>query len=278
MRSSTCSTPTRRRPAATSRAAGSCGGGAARTSRRSGRHVPQHPRRLDHKGKLLGLSYFVSTRGVMHVNLKKYGELGYSERTCRRAGTSSTTSSRRAGQGREAAVPAALFNEWYGISWAFNFEVLNRGGTLADPETHKPMLTTDKNGPAYKTLAAWKKIWNDKLVPEEVLTYNESAYIDAYASGRYVFSPQQLYDLETFNARTGRRSPATPASCPTRARAGACSIRRMYLMTSRKRDDAVTERREAVRQLVRLQGPERRDLRRPAAGCRNRCCSPATGR
>ena len=32
-----------------------------------------------YKGKLLGLSYFVSTRGVMHVNLEKYYELGYTD-------------------------------------------------------------------------------------------------------------------------------------------------------------------------------------------------------
>ena len=41
-----------------------------------------YPNILDawsYKGKLLGLSYFVSTRGVMPVNLKKYYELGYSD-------------------------------------------------------------------------------------------------------------------------------------------------------------------------------------------------------
>ena len=76
---------------------------------------------------------------------------------------------------------------------------MNRGGQVAHPDTHEPLLTTDPEGPAYKTLEDWKRIWNDGLVSEEVLTYNESSYIDAYASGRYVFSPQQLYDLETFN-------------------------------------------------------------------------------
>ena len=107
-------------------------------------------------------------------------------------------------------------NEWYGISWGFDFEVMNRGGQVAHPDTHEPLLTTDMDGPAYKTLEDWKRIWNDGLVSEEVLTYNESSYIDAYASGRYVFSPQQLYDLETFNRedRLADRRPRQPPALP----------------------------------------------------------------
>ena len=41
-----------------------------------------YPAMLDawtYKGKLLGLSYFVSTRGTMHVNLQKLEEIGMSE-------------------------------------------------------------------------------------------------------------------------------------------------------------------------------------------------------
>jgi multiple sugar transport system substrate-binding protein len=194
-----------------------------------------------YKGKLLGLSYFVSTRGVMHVNLKRYGELGFAEKDLPKDWDELYDQVYRL---KDKGVAQPLlphwFNEWFGISWGFDFEVMNRGGQLADPESHKPMLTKDKNGPAYKTLAAWKRVWNDKLVPEEVLTYNESAYIQAYASGRFVFSPQQLYDLETFN-RPDRSQIAGHASLvPYKGQSWGLIDSAMYLMTARQRDDALT--------------------------------------
>jgi multiple sugar transport system substrate-binding protein len=204
-----------------------------------------YPNILDawtYKDQLLGLSYFVSTRGVMHVNLKMYDELGYTAADFPKNWDELYA---QVYEIRDKGVDQPLLphwlNEWYGISWAFVFEVLNRGGKLADPETHEPMLTTDEGGPAYKTLAAWKELWNAGMVPEEVLTYNESSYIDAYASGRYVFSPQQLYDLETFN-RPDRSQIAGHASLlPYQGQSWGLLDSAMYLMTSRERDDPVTE-------------------------------------
>ncbi|MEM7212683.1 MAG: extracellular solute-binding protein [Pseudomonadota bacterium] len=195
-----------------------------------------------YKGKLLGLSYFVSTRGVMHVNLKKYDELGYSDADFPKNWDELYAQLYEIkDKGVDQPFLPHWINEWYGISWAFDFEVMNRGGTIADAEAHTPMLTTDEDGPAYKTLAAWKQIWNDGLVPEEVLTYNESSYIDAYASGRYVFSPQQLYDLETFN-RPDRSQIAGYASLlPYQGQSWGLLDSAVYLMTSRDRDDALTD-------------------------------------
>ncbi|MEZ5866536.1 MAG: hypothetical protein R3D25_21605 [Geminicoccaceae bacterium] len=118
---------------------------------------------------------------------------------------------------------------------------MNRGGDFADPETHQPTLDTSEGGPAWATLEDWKRIFNDGLVPEEVLTYNESAYIDAYASGRYVFSPQQLYDLETFN-RPDRSQIAGEASLlPYQGQSWGLLDSAVYLMTSRERDEAHTD-------------------------------------
>ena len=194
-----------------------------------------------YKGKLLGLSYFVSTRGVLHVNLKKYAELGYGDGDFPAdwdALYDQLYEMRE--KGEQTPFLPHWINEWYGISWAFNFEVMNRGGIIADPETHAPRLTTDPEGPAYKTLEDWKRIWNDGLVPEEVLTYNESAYIDAYASGRFVMSPQQLYDLETFN-RPDRSQIAGHASLlPYQGQSWGLLDSAVYLMTSRERGEAHT--------------------------------------
>jgi len=194
-----------------------------------------------YKGKLLGLSYFVSTRGVMHVNLKKYGELGLTDADFPKTWDELYDQIYDLrDKGVDQPFLPHWINEWYGISWAFNFEVMNRGGEVAHPETHEPLLTADADGPAYKTLEDWKRIWNDGLVPEEVLTYNESSYIDAYASGRYVFSPQQLYDLETFNREDRSQIAGYASLLPYQGQSWGLLDSAMYLMTSRERSDPQT--------------------------------------
>ena len=95
--------------------------------------------------------------------------------------------------------------------------------------------------PAYKTLEDWKRIWNDGLVPEEVLTYNESSYIDAYASGRFVFSPQQLYDLETFNREDRSQIAGYASLLPYQGQSWGLLDSAVYLMTSRERGDGHTD-------------------------------------
>ena len=204
-----------------------------------------YPNILDawsYKGQLLGLSYFVSTRGVMHVNLKTYYELGYTDADFPANWDELYD---QLYEIREKGVDQPLLphwiNEWYGISWGFNFEVMNRGGEVAHPDTHEPLLTTDPDGPAYKTLEDWKRIWNDGLVPEEVLTYNESSYIDAYASGRYVFSPQQLYDLETFNREDRSQIAGHASLLPYQGQSWGLLDSAVYLMTSRERGDGHTD-------------------------------------
>jgi multiple sugar transport system substrate-binding protein len=201
-----------------------------------------YPNILDawtYKGKLLGLSYFVSTRGIIHVNLKKLQELGI----------------------KESALPANWdqlwdfvfelkkkgvqypflphwFNEWYGISWAFEFEVLNRGGQIADSETHKPMLTTD--GVAAETLKDWKRVWNAGLVPKEVLQYLEPDYMDAWASGEYVMSPQQMYDFKRFNEERYSNFAGYDIPLPYKGQSWGLIDSAMYLMSSRERSPQYT--------------------------------------
>ena len=204
-----------------------------------------YPNILDawsYKGNLLGLSYFVSTRGVMHVNLKKYNELGYSDADFPADWDALYDQLyEMRDKGVDQPFLPHWINEWYGISWGFNFEVMNRGGEVAHPETHEPLLTTDADGPAYKTLEDWKRIWNDGLVPEEVLTYNESSYLDAYASGRYVFSPQQLYDLETFNREDRSQIAGHASLLPYQGQSWGLLDSAVYLMTSRERSEGHTD-------------------------------------
>ncbi|MHA1549251.1 MAG: ABC transporter substrate-binding protein [Alphaproteobacteria bacterium] len=195
-----------------------------------------------YKGRLLGLSYFVSTRGVMHVNLKKYGELGMADADFPKDWDALYDQLYALkDKGVDQPFLPHWINEWYGISWGFIFEVMNRGGEVAETDSHAPLLTTDAGGAAYKTLEDWKRIWNDGLVPEEVLTYNESAYIDAYASGRYVFSPQQLYDLETFNREDRSQIAGYASLLPYQGQSWGLLDSAVYLMTSRERTPEHTE-------------------------------------
>jgi hypothetical protein len=204
--------------------------------------LPQFKDAWSYKGKLLGLSYFASTRGCIHTNLLAYGKAGMADKDFPKD-WDELYDQVYALQGKGVAAPFLphWFGEWYGISWGFVLEVLNRGNTIADPETHKPTLTTDATGPAYKTLAAWKKLWKSKLVPQEVLTYSEAAYIDAFASGRYVFSPQQIYDVQTMN-KVGRSQIAGHCTIlPIDKQPWGIIDSALYVMSSRKRPDAVTE-------------------------------------
>jgi len=187
-----------------------------------------------YKGKLLGLSYFVTTRGVLHVNLKKLPEAGLTE-----ADLPATWDDlydqlyRIRDEGIKYPFLPHWFAEWYGISWAFAFETLNRGGRVADPETHKPLVTMD--GPAGDTLRAWKKIWNDGLIPEEILSYLEPDFMEAWGSGEYVYSPQQMYDFKKFNEARYSRFAGYCSPVPYQGQSWGLLDSAMYLMSDRPR-------------------------------------------
>lgn len=193
-------------------------------------------------GKLLGLSYFVTTRGAMHVFTKPYLEAGFTEEQLP-TNWDALYDMVYALKDKGVATPILphWFGEYFGISWGFIFEVMNRGGMIADPDTHEPKLTVD--GPAGKTLAAWKKLWKSGLVPEEVFSYNEAGYIDAFRSGRYVFSPQQLYDLKTFNDKAQSGDVAGHVTLlPGTEQSWGLIDSALYLMTARKgRSEAATD-------------------------------------
>jgi len=192
-----------------------------------------------YKGQLLGLSYFVTTRGVIHVNKQKFEELGYSE-----ADYPATWDElydmlyELRDKGVQHPFLPHWFGEWYGISWAFVFEVMNRGGQVADPETHAPLVTVD--GPAGETLRDWKRIWNDGLVPREVLSYKEPDYLQAWGSGEYIFSPQQAYDLKKFNDPMYCTFAGYDDFIPYKGQSWGLIDSAMYLMSSRPRSEGHT--------------------------------------
>lgn len=198
-----------------------------------------------HKGELMGLPYMAVTRGVLHVNLKGYKEAGLEEKDFPQDWDELYDQVHAlAEKGIKEPFLPHWFGEYFGMAWGFVLEVLNRGGKIADDETHKPVMTTDENDPAYKTLAAWKKLWNSGLVSEEVLTLTEAGFMEAYASGRYLLSIQGAWDLKTFNDPTRSQIAgfATLAPLvPEKQKSWGLIDSGLYVMSTRKRDDALNE-------------------------------------
>ena len=194
-----------------------------------------------YKDKLLGLSYFVTTRGVMHVNLKKYEKLGMKDfdmpKTWDELYDQLPTLKNL---GEKTPFLPHWFAEWFGISWGFYFETINRGGQIADAVTHKPLLTAD--GPAGATLRAWKRIWNDGLVPKEALTYLEPDYLQAWGSGEYVYSPQQMYDLKKFNDERYSTFAGFDSLVPYQGQSSGLIDSAMYLTSNREQERQITHK------------------------------------
>jgi len=193
-----------------------------------------------YKGKLMGLSYFVSNRGVVHTNMARFLESGLTEADLPKNWPELyQVLYKLRDRGQKQPFLPHWFNEWFGIGWGFAFEVMNRGGVVADPETHEPKLTD--NGPAAETLSDWKRLWKDGFVSEEVLTYNEAAYTGAFRSGRFVMSPQQSYDLKLFNTPGNSPAAGKISFLPYQGQNWGMIDSAMYLMSTRKRSAGATD-------------------------------------
>lgn len=197
---------------------------------------PNVRRAWTHKGKLLGLSYFLTIRGLTTVNTRRLGELGLSREDYPRSWDELYDQvDRLTRQGVRDVFLPHWFNEYYGISWAYVWEVLNRGGMLADPVTHEPRMTVE--GPAGETLRDWKRFWNSGAIDEEILSYTESSLVEGFSSGRYLYSSQAHYNLAQFN--DPRRSPIAGHVdlVPFAGSGWGLLDSALYLTTSQERDD-----------------------------------------
>lgn len=191
-----------------------------------------------HNGKLLGLSYFLSPRGVVVVNRIRQQQLGITDDQLPKTWDEfyaqlDALSTKGA---RDLYLPH-WFDEFYGISWAFLFENLNRGGTVVDPVTRAPVVTAD--GPAGKVLASWKKAWQAGQIPEEVLSYTEANIVDGFASGRFLYSAQAGYNLAYFNNKEKSKIAGHVGFLPYRGQTWGLLDSALYLTTARKRPPAL---------------------------------------
>lgn len=192
-----------------------------------------------YKGKVLGMSYFLSTRGMMMVNLKRQKELGVDTQQPKNWDEFYAQILELNKKGVKDVYLPHWFNEFYGISWAFVWEVLNRGGRVIDDKTFAPQL--DVNGPAGKTLNAWKAIFNAKMVPQEVLSYNEGSLVEGFGSGRYLYSTQAAYQLAVLNDPAKSKIAGSVSFLPYQGASWGLLDSALYLRTARARSPALDE-------------------------------------
>ena len=149
--------------------------------------------------RLFGLPYFVSIRGTMMANnaiLEKAGitpdqypttwdELYDQARQMKRDGVT---------DGPPLLPHWFAAGVWFGVSWGYLFECLNRGAVLFG-ENNEPVFDDQ----TLDILENWRMLAEEEVIPDGVFTMGEADYIDAFAKGTYAYSPQQVYDLKTFN-------------------------------------------------------------------------------
>jgi multiple sugar transport system substrate-binding protein len=174
------------------------------------------------------------------VNLKAYNALGYTE-----ADYPATWDEfydqlyEMRDKGFEYPYLPQWPDEWFGISYSFTWEVLNRGGDVAHPETHEPMVTVD--GPAGDTLRDWKRVWNDGLIPEECIGYRQPEQLEAFGSGEYIYCPEASYRLERFNDPEYSTFAGYCSFIPYQGQPWGILDSAMYLMTNRERSPEHTD-------------------------------------
>jgi hypothetical protein len=153
-------------------------------------------------GKLSGLPYFVSARGTIATNKVILDKAGVTTEQLPKTWTEIYDMCRQLKSSGAVEGPPLLphwftAGVWFGVSWGYLFECLNRGAVLFD-DANTPVF--DDNTLAI--LTEWRGLLEEGLVPESVFTMGEADYIDAFAKGTYAFSPQQIYDLKVFNDPT----------------------------------------------------------------------------
>lgn len=188
-------------------------------------------------GKLLGLSYFLSVRGTMMVNRERQSALGISDPKNWDEFYDQVVALHDSGE-KNLFMPH-WFNEFYGISWAFIMEVLNRGSSQIDHESKKPILSAD--GAAGDTLRAWKKVYNAGIVPQEVISFTEAGIVEGFSSGRFLYSPHNFYNIKIFNDPAQSKIAGKVGFLGFDGQPWGLLDSALYLRTSRQRSAALEE-------------------------------------
>jgi multiple sugar transport system substrate-binding protein len=150
-------------------------------------------------GKLYGLPYFSSIRGTIMVNTALTEKAGIDQvqlttwddfyDLCRQMKA-------------DGVVEYPLLNHWFATGWAtawqFLWECQNRGIALFDFEdAYRPLFNGEHE--SARVLEIWAGLFADGIHPESSFNMSEGGYVDGFATGDYMFSPQQTYDGKRLN-------------------------------------------------------------------------------
>ena len=150
-------------------------------------------------GKLYGLPYFVSIRGTLMANNAVLSKAGITPDQYPKTWDELYAQARQLKAEGVTEGPPLLphwfaAGVWFGVSWGYLFECLNRGAVLFG-ENNEPVFDEQ----TLAILQNWRQLMEEEIVPEGVFTMGEADYIDAFKKGTYAYSPQQVYDLKRFN-------------------------------------------------------------------------------
>lgn len=150
-------------------------------------------------GKLYGLPYYTSVRGTMMINKVLAEKAGISELQLT---TWDDFYDLVRELKRDGVTEFPLLHHWFGTIWAttwqFLWECQNRGIQLFDFEDdYRPLF--DENHESVKVLETWQTLFAEGVHPESSFNMQEGDFVDAFATGDFVFSPQQTYDGKRFN-------------------------------------------------------------------------------
>ena len=150
-------------------------------------------------GKLYGLPYYTAVRGSIMINKTLASKAGIESVQLTNWDDFYALCLQLK---KDGVADHPLLHHWFGTSWATTWQFLwdchNRGIQLfAAEEDYRPLF--DENHEAVKVVETWQNLFAAGVHPESAFNMEEGQFIDAFASGQYVFSPQQTYDARRFN-------------------------------------------------------------------------------
>jgi multiple sugar transport system substrate-binding protein len=149
-------------------------------------------------GKLYGIPYFTADSGIIATNQDILDKVGITRSQYPKNWKQLYDQIRQVKKAGAADTPylPKWINEWFGIPLGIYEEMINQNLELVDD---KGVPIFDGTTEHVRVLEDGKKAWDEGLIPQSVLTMNETDQIDGFATGQYAMSQQQIYDLEVFN-------------------------------------------------------------------------------
>jgi multiple sugar transport system substrate-binding protein len=153
-------------------------------------------------GKMMGLPYYVSSMGVIATNEKLLEKAGFAD-TKTKSGEYPSTYDELYAQCETIRSKGITDTPWlprvegtFVGSYPFIAEAADRGDPLFDKEYN---AVFDTNSPIKDTFKAWKDLSDKGLFPKWTFTASENDVILAFASGKYAYGSEQMYDLKLLN-------------------------------------------------------------------------------